>query len=485
MGTRLRLLIVLAVAGSALAFAPQAPASNLYVSNAGNDSVSPFSIQSDGTLSPIACSVKNCTEDAAPQGVGISPNGRFLYAANAEASGTVAPFAIRASGSLSPIACSASNCAAGEYPYWVATTPNGKFLYVTNYESDSVSPYTIGSHGSLTPIACSSSKCRTGVLPEEPAISPNGKYLYVENATSNGPKLVRGSVSVFSIASNGSLKPLKCSQPGNCATGAYPWASAITPNGKYLYVANDYSDSISPFAIRSNGSLKPVVCSSACSTGSGPYGIAVSPNGKFAYVPNNGDGTVSAYSIKSNGSLKPIACSPSTNCSTGSASLPTSATMSPNGKYLYVTSYDDSVVVVFAVAKNGSLSPVTCTTSNCGGIDEPEYGQSIVITPDQAPTASFSATVPAKGHTIKFNASKSTAATGQEVAKYAWSFGDGSHATTTTAKVKHTYKKAATYTVTLTVTDNASCSTTVVFTGQTAYCHGGPGARKARKVVIK
>ena len=480
---RLRLLVVLAVAVSALTLAPQALASDLYVSNVPGNAISPFSIQAGGTLSPIACSGSDCTTGSSPEGVAINSNGKYLYAADADPTGAVSPFAIGSGGSLSPIACTGSDCTAGAFPYSLATTPNGKFLYVTNegFSSDSVSPYRIGSHGALTPIACTSSDCDTGVNPLEPAITPNGKYLYVVNSNESAPK---GSVSIFSIASNGSLKPLSCSPSSHCKAGDFPLASAITPNGKFLYVLNQTSDSISPFAIGSNGSLKPVTCS-GCTTGNDPQGIAVSPNGKFAYVPNYTDGTISPYSINANGSLTPITCTPSSNCSGGSDSSPVSVTLSPNGKYLYLASLGDSQVLVFAVKKNGSLSPVTCAFASCGGLDFPGSGQSIVVTPDQAPTASFNAKVPATGHTIKFNASESIAAAGQLVAKYAWSFGDGSHATTTTATVKHTYKKSGHYTVTLTVTDNAGCSTAVVFTGQTAYCHGGRRARMAHKIVVR
>ena len=41
-----------------------------------------------------------------------------------------------------------------------------------------------------------------------------------------------------------------------------------------------------------------------------------------------------------------------------------------------------------------------------------------------------------------------------------------------------------TYTVSLTVTDNAGCSTAFVFTGQTASCNGNPAAATTRTVVV-
>jgi PKD domain len=70
------------------------------------------------------------------------------------------------------------------------------------------------------------------------------------------------------------------------------------------------------------------------------------------------------------------------------------------------------------------------------------------------------------------------------VARYTWRFGDGTSQTTVSPKVTHVYAKPATYTATLTVTDDAGCSTTLVFTGQTASCNGGPRAQTTRQLTI-
>jgi PKD repeat protein len=72
-----------------------------------------------------------------------------------------------------------------------------------------------------------------------------------------------------------------------------------------------------------------------------------------------------------------------------------------------------------------------------------------------SPTAdfTFSQVPPTSAHTIQFNSSASSAISGRTIASYFWEFGDGS--TSTLASPAHPYAGAASYNVTLTVTDSA------------------------------
>jgi hypothetical protein len=62
--------------------------------------------------------------------------------------------------------------------------------------------------------------------------------------------------------------------------------------------------------------------------------------------------------------------------------------------------------------------------------------------------------------------------------------GDGTSAANAGARPSHVYARAGSYTVGLTVTDDAGCSTAFVFTGQTAYCAGGPQALRTTTIVV-
>lgn len=97
------------------------------------------------------------------------------------------------------------------------------------------------------------------------------------------------------------------------------------------------------------------------------------------------------------------------------------------------------------------------------------------ITPDQSPVAY--ATYSVNGQTVTFDGTGSlspTPTTGN-IAQYLWHFGDGN--TSMLASPTHTYLFPGTYTVTLTVTNDANTSTGQTYFGTMMYNNGGPQAQ--------
>jgi len=93
--------------------------------------------------------------------------------------------------------------------------------------------------------------------------------------------------------------------------------------------------------------------------------------------------------------------------------------------------------------------------------------KSITVTAGTNPVAAFvfSPTTPRVNQSVNFNASASRAPAGGRIVSYTWDFGDGSpRVTTGDAVVAKTYTLAATYTVTLVVTDQAGRTATVSIT---------------------
>ncbi|HTW97428.1 MAG TPA: PKD domain-containing protein, partial [Acidimicrobiales bacterium] len=105
------------------------------------------------------------------------------------------------------------------------------------------------------------------------------------------------------------------------------------------------------------------------------------------------------------------------------------------------------------------------------------------VVPDQAPQAALSAVSGEGGLPTSFDAAGSRSAVGTIVA-YRWSFGDGGTATTSTPTATHVYRQLGTYHVTVTVTDSAGTSSSVLGDGATVLQDGGPSAVATASITI-
>jgi DNA-binding beta-propeller fold protein YncE len=462
----------------AMAFPAAASSEQLYVAGFGSHSVSGFSIGAEGALAPIACSEGSCELglEAKPVTVAIGPGGKYLFVVSRDSgkTGSVSSFSIGAGGALSKVDCP-KNCKTAEEPDGLASTPNGQFIYVANGASTAgkglITTYSVGPGGALARVGCN--ECETEGRPFGLAVSPNGEFLYATDASSE-------RVLAFSIGAGGAPSPVACPE-ASCKTGAEPTGITIAPNGQFLYVANRGSETVSAFQIGAGGALTPIACAEdACKTGSKSEGAAVTPDGEFLYVSNAGTGSISAFQIASDGSLSPLGCA-APGCGTGAG--PVGIAASPDGRFLYTANAGASTISPFSIEPQGTLSGLTCAAASCETESAPFF-QSLAITPDQAPTASFTDTPATAGSPSTFNASASTASPEQSVASYDWNFGDGTSAQSASPTVSHTYATAGPYTVTLTVTDTSGCSTQPIFTGQTASCNGSSSAEHAATVTV-
>ena len=172
------------------------------MANSGSNDVTAFSIGGTGHISPIAASgaianpVK--TSVTAPKGMVVSPNRSFLYVANSSAH-TVAVFQIGVNGLLSlvPPAGSTTNPiptgTGGTTPNSLVISLNGRFLYSAN-DGGTISAFTIGDDGLLTLIPSSAGNpvsAGTNANPVALTMSPDGRFLYVANDSSTLFQLAR------------------------------------------------------------------------------------------------------------------------------------------------------------------------------------------------------------------------------------------------------------------------------------------------------
>ncbi|HEX7960999.1 MAG TPA: beta-propeller fold lactonase family protein [Terriglobales bacterium] len=227
-----------------------------------------FGINSDGTLN--ALSLTN-TQVISPVGLAASAN--FLYAVD-NSFNNLSAFTINSDGTVSPITNGTFQLSA--VPSGLVIDPPAQHLYVA-LGTTGILTVNINSDGSLNPntnnIVAPSSLAGTFT---HLAITPNGKNLY---ATANG------GVVAFSFDSNGIPTPLSSGAVVSTG-GTNPAAAVVDSNSSFLYVTNQGSANVASFSITNSGLITPVT-NSPFSTGSAPVGVAVSSNSNFVFVANS------------------------------------------------------------------------------------------------------------------------------------------------------------------------------------------------------
>jgi len=111
-----------------------------------------------------------------PYGLAVSAGGGFLYTAN-NIDDSISEFTINSDGSLSQFASPLQVQYAG--PLALLIDKSGKYLYVANQATSFLTGYSVGSNGALTPLT--SSPFAVGSGPSVIATDPGGNYLFVGN----------------------------------------------------------------------------------------------------------------------------------------------------------------------------------------------------------------------------------------------------------------------------------------------------------------
>src|SRR5580698_1762807 len=221
----------------------------VYVLNTGgSSSVIGFRVNENGRLSQIPHSVSFLsTNTSGAASLAFSPNGQFLLVTERETN-SIDVFSVQKNGTLSPIV---TNPSAGPGVFSLAFAPNGAAIAVETGPSggqnaSAISSYAVNSNGTLTTI--SASVPTLGAATCWNAVTPNGEWVYTSNAgTSN--------ISGFTVGANGSLTALSGTIVGVNPSGATNLDIAISADSKFLYSLDGAIGMISTFGIQSDGTL--------------------------------------------------------------------------------------------------------------------------------------------------------------------------------------------------------------------------------------
>lgn len=199
--------------------------------------IAQYSIQSDGTLASLAQAYLNLSVFASGS-LAIDSSGLYAYLPGAASAsgGLVSQFSINSDGTLTPL--TPATIAATQGTIAVTIAPNGQTAYVISTCIDSacngqIARYTIGANGTLTPTGVVT-LTGTHVNPFEAVTDDSGSSLYLlTNAM--GVDTNAGAVYQYAVDSTGALA---ADTPAslNVASGAV--AESINRNNLYALSAN-------------------------------------------------------------------------------------------------------------------------------------------------------------------------------------------------------------------------------------------------------
>ena len=254
-----------------------------YAANEFLNQVWVYTINSDGTLSPLGTPVVTGNN---PVSVKVA-NG-FAYVVNA-GSNNISVYSINSDGTLSPLQIVGT----GNNPVSLAFDSSGDYAYVTNMSDNTIWVYTIA-NGELTSVGQTIGTESSPVSIVTDLFGSSGQFAYVINENSY-------TISVYTIT-DGELTSTQ-----NVATGKGPTSiiTVLVGSSEFAYETNAIDGTISAYTI-TNGILSTSPLQTV-SAGTYPAAVTVDKplNGKFAYVANMGGSNILAYIINPDGTLTP------------------------------------------------------------------------------------------------------------------------------------------------------------------------------------
>jgi 6-phosphogluconolactonase len=308
-----------------------------------------------GQLNPVGL----VAETPSPSFLTSSADGRFVFAVNelqtyaGGPGGSVTSFAVDpGSAKLTELSAQATR---GNGPCHLVLDRTGRYLAVANYGGGNYSLFPIGRDGKLQPatlVVDGQSAETEGARPLGHMVGFDARNRFLVTADKGLNRML-----VFRFdAARGTLMPnVPASAPLPPKSG--PRHFAFHPNGKWLFTINEQGATITTFAwdaktgrltSRSSVPTRPA----EVTTGSTAE-IAVHPNGKFVYGSNRGHDSIAVFAVGKDGALTPV------EYESTRGQTPRNFAIDPSGRWLIAANQRSNTLAVFAIDRaTGALSPV-------------------------------------------------------------------------------------------------------------------------------
>lgn len=187
-----------------------------------------------------------------------------------------------------------------------------------------------------------------GIIPKVLAVTPDEKFVFVANWRSH-------SVTVVDADSFHVVREIR--------VGAVPRGMVFTPDGRFCYVANLGEHSLSIVDVLSLSVVKTIT-----NVGIKPRHLAISKDGSTLYLSNHGDGHVRTLDTKTN----------KITAEQEVGEEPRTIVLSPDGRFLYVVCYQSNQLSVLDAQSIHVLATMT-TDLHPVGIDVTPDGRYVWV----------------------------------------------------------------------------------------------------------
>ena len=381
----------------------------------------------------------------------IGRNAKTVYVGTTSSYYPTAPGGIR----VYSVAADGSLSLAQSVPvevYGFAFSPDGSRLFA-NLSTGLVASFAVNADGTLGSQAPLTTVGGGGAMAV--AVSTDGATLYVAAY----PYLLEQ----YAIGPNGSLTSQLPTDIGLCG---WPTLS-ITPDGRQLDgLCSDPNGALS-YALSPGGGMA-LIGGRVANAGGGNY--AADPRGRALYegvyphwieqMQRQPDGSLALFSMPSFVESTTV----------------TAIAADPSGQVLAMSG-GPNTLRTFAITADGSLSTTPLTTQTTSAWS---YGP-LSYAPLQPPVAVLSSRVSPAG-VVTLDAAASHGAA--PIARYDWTFGDGTSLADGGPAPTHVYPASGDYTATVTLTDALGCGATGTFGGRQSFCAGSSVARASTTVHV-
>jgi len=280
---------------------------------------------------------------AEPACMSTSPDRRTLFVSY-RSTGQLASFRIDAStGRLTPL----SVVKGGADPAYLLPDHSGRFLLSAYYAANKVTVHRLGDDGSISesPLqTISTAEKAHGIV-----LDSTNRIAFVSHTGAN---------RIFQFRFDKKTGRLSAGNPPFAKTPDedHPRHITLHPSDRWAYVSNEAGDSIGVFDVnRKSSTLRRIQTLSTLPAGfdgsrNATARCEMTPNGRFVYVANRGHDSIACFAIDQNtGRVTSLGQIPTEK-------TPRSFTIEPRGRFLYAAGQGSGRIAAFRILDDGKLA---------------------------------------------------------------------------------------------------------------------------------